>query len=120
MRSLTCDIELAWAAGFFDGEGNVRNRTAISKKLANGTTAIYTGLLHLQISQNEREPLERFQKAVGGAGGIYWHKNGHWKYSVAKYDEVYEIVEKLFPLLCSVKQAQIDAVLSMGKGRMVK
>jgi hypothetical protein len=50
--------ELSWAAGFFDGEGcfslvrNFRYPT-------------------VRIAQAEREPLERFQAAVGGIGKVY-------------------------------------------------
>lgn len=50
--------ELAWAAGFFDGEGCF----SYTDKAGYGAAAI---------GQVDREPLERFQRAVGGMGRIY-------------------------------------------------
>lgn len=52
---MTTDTERAWAAGFFDGEGNIRCA------LRDGTRAI----LCLQISQIDPFVLERFKLAVG-------------------------------------------------------
>src|ERR1044072_2281967 len=59
------ETELAWAAGFFDGEGNTR---AIIRR------AKYKSL-HVSITQVEKSNLERFQKAIG-LGKI----NGPYKY----------------------------------------
>jgi hypothetical protein len=53
---------LAWAAGFFDGEGN----TSIS--WSNDPPRPY---IKLSVSQITLEPLERFQKAILGHGNIY-------------------------------------------------
>lgn len=55
-------LELAWAAGFFDGEGNCRMR--IDKKTDERRTRIY-GTLVVQIGQTDREVLDRFLNAVG-------------------------------------------------------
>ena len=60
-------LELAWAAGFFDGEGCVRWRTC--KETRNNRTREY-GSFSLQIAQVHREPLDRFAAAVG-AGKVY-------------------------------------------------
>ena len=54
--------ELAWAAGFFDGEGCTTNRRA-------GRLPTCIGLL-ICIGQSDIRPLERFKKAVGGLGYI--------------------------------------------------
>jgi len=51
--------ELAWAAGFFDGEGSF----SWTEAAAFGCTVI---------NQANKEPLERFQRAVAGLGKIYW------------------------------------------------
>ena len=50
--------ELAWAAGFFDGEGCF----SFTEKARFACVAI---------GQVDREPLERFRDAVGGSGRIY-------------------------------------------------
>lgn len=52
--------DLAWAAGFFDGEGTVlaRQRTEKRKELS------------LSVSQSELTSLHRFHRAVGGIGKV--------------------------------------------------
>lgn len=64
--------ELAWAAGFFDGEGT----TSYERSGQHGQ-------LRLQVGQKDRRPLDRFQAALG-VGRIYtshardifrWHTN---------------------------------------------
>ncbi len=50
------ELEAAWAAGFFDGEGHTRCHTQ--------TQGGYHSLL-VMISQVDRRPLDRFVKAVG-------------------------------------------------------
>lgn len=64
--------ELAWAAGFFDGEGT-----------ASYERSGQYGQLRLQVGQKDRRPLDRFCAAVG-VGRIYtsnkrdifrWHTN---------------------------------------------
>lgn len=54
------NLEIAWAAGFFDGEGN---------------TCCHHGVcgfsFAMSVSQVNRDNLFRFQKAVGGLGTIY-------------------------------------------------
>jgi len=108
-RTLHCDIELAWAAGFFDGEGCIRNNTSSS-----GTRKYKH--LQIQITQNNREPLDRFQKAIGGYGKIYQHRAGYFMYSLARLEQVDEILEKLWPYLCSPKRDQANrAIESIGR-----
>jgi hypothetical protein len=51
--------ELAWAAGFFDGEGTI---TAFIDKA--GKNYKYS-VIKLQVRQVDKRPLERFIKAVG-------------------------------------------------------
>lgn len=58
-------IELAWAAGFFDGEGS----TTLYAKRRKSMEAVQQPTL--TISQVNRENLLRFQRAVGGLGKLY-------------------------------------------------
>lgn len=54
--------ELAWAAGFWDGEGN----STINKRTSNGQPQV-----QLQLAQSgDSALLQRFQDAVGGLGSI--------------------------------------------------
>jgi len=113
---MTSDIERAWAAGFFDGEGNISFQG--NAKQLSGTPH---GRLTVQITQHySPEALERFQAAVGGIGriyGPYHHKDGrggeksvYWKY-VASHRGAFEAIAVIFPFLCSVKADQAHDAL---------
>ena len=54
--------QLAWAAGFFEGEGSVG-----AYYIKNGNRWV----LKLSIAQVEREPLDKFHAAIGGLGRVY-------------------------------------------------
>jgi hypothetical protein len=96
--------ELAWAAGFFDGEGS---------------TSLYFShghpYLRLSIPQTDERLLIRFQAAVGGLGivgpprrpkGYKAHWKTIWKYSVRKQADVYTILDLLWPYLSEPKKDQ--------------
>lgn len=61
--------ELAWAAGFLEGEGSFKG--AWTK--GNQTRAGYRKTEGVEASQVQREPLERLQKFFGGSIGEYKH-----------------------------------------------
>lgn len=101
--------ELAWAAGFFDGEGHVSSRERRGKNPANIHRRI-----QLIVGQRHREPLERFRSAVNGQGNIYEGlKDGRpfFQFSTGRYETVQAIVAMIWPFLCSVKQAQAAKAL---------
>jgi hypothetical protein len=94
---------LAWAAGFFDGEGHVglNNR----------------GYLHLDVSQaNDPLALDKFAQAIGFLGKTYgpFQKYGRrkkrvkpiYQYRVATFTKVQAVMALLWPFLCPVKRAQ--------------
>jgi hypothetical protein len=100
--------ELAWAAGFFDGEGCF----SYTDKAAYASVSI---------AQVERLPLERFQAAVAGMGTIYgpyfkvypgrmskqpWHQ-----YRAYRREHVQAIVALLWFKLGPTKRAQAVQVL---------
>lgn len=66
-------FEIAWAAGFFDGEG----ATTLYAKSRRSMDTVRQPVM--TISQVNNDTLERFQRAVLGIGkiyGPYQHKNG--------------------------------------------
>lgn len=97
--------ELYWAAGFFDGEGTIGYHP--------GKKAIY-----MKVVQVANEPLERFQKAVGG-GKVYGpYKQGRketWRpiymWQCTKLSEVRRISALLIALVCNPKRLQIEIAL---------
>jgi len=54
-------IELAWAAGFFDGEGYVGSMSLRVRPAKGRARAVLT----MEISQVDERPLQRFAAAVG-------------------------------------------------------
>ncbi len=101
--------ELAWAAGFFDGEGYVG--------------VVKAGKRHkrmaLHVHQTDPRPLLRFRNALGFGilAGPYDNKNGspnrrpHYRYYVTSFMEVQAIVALLWTWLSEPKKQQAKQAL---------
>ena len=94
------NYELAWDAGFFDGEGTT-SRHADS------------GQVRVTITQQERTTLDRFCCAVG-VGKVYGpysppshHGKVHFSYSVNKLVDVKKCLRRLWPHLSGPKRRQV-------------
>lgn len=108
-------MELAWAAGFFDGEGSARcTQTTEGRRL------------DISIGQIHREPLERFHQAVGGIGVVcgpyikgssrqpmFFYKTYGWRDAKA-------VFALILPLVCSIKRDQIEAAIHLFDERPLK
>ncbi len=101
-------LELAWAAGFFDGEGCF----TISKDYP-----------HINIGQTDIEVLDRFRNAVG-IGKVYgpyaapfdkknWRPQ--WYYGVTGKNQIEKIYELIGPYLSSIKKEQYQRVMEKSK-----
>ena len=97
--------ELAWAAGFFDGEGH------IGLEKASRPTQMCP---RIQVTQTEPLTLERFRHAVGGLGtinGPYNHggsdKKPTWRYTTNRFEHAQAVVAALWLFLSAPKRAQI-------------
>lgn len=92
--------ELAWAAGFFDGEGTFYRRSRRSRKEFN-----------IEVSQRDRRVLDRFNEAVGHGKVINRNGRGatkpHFMWVCYRREDVYSTVNKLWPYLGEVKKEQI-------------
>ena len=104
---MTTPEELAWAAGFFDGEGSVRAKWNMKGPRRNRA-------IHAIVGQREREPLDRFQAAVG-VGKVYGPsytqtRDGKpmWRWETGNRDYVHLVCWLLWPYLCSTKRNQFD------------
>ncbi len=99
--------DLAWAAGFFDGEGNVgfyRNRR--------------WGHLRLSVAQTDETILRRFNAAVGGLGRLSGPsqptglgKKVFWTLTFYGYEYVQAVVALLWTWLSAPKRAQAKTAL---------
>jgi hypothetical protein len=101
--------ELAWAAGFFDGEGCTSVTSCRPKKRALNQDRPMRGL-RASLAQVELEPLLRFHRAVG-VGAV----RGPYKYGTNKHPyfqwnasnmDVIEVIDRLWPYLSTVKKKQ--------------
>src|SRR5256885_8714165 len=91
--------ELAWAAGFFDGEGWVGTGLRSGRRYP-----------RLAVAQKDRRALERFQAAVS-VGHIHGpnphgHKNPLYQYETNGCHRVRAVIAMLWTWLGPVKRAQ--------------
>jgi hypothetical protein len=104
----TWKAELAWAAGFFDGEGSVTLRAA--------------GAPSIEISQASMngEPagsLLRFRSAVGSLGHISgprmlrnrWSKLPQYRWQAASFEHAQAVIAMLWPWLGAQKRRELSA-----------
>jgi len=93
--------EIAWAAGFFDGEGCTTIR-----KLKNNRVGIA-----LTVTQKHPELLYRFQKAVG-QGEVYGpYANGVCQFVVQTEESVHNVLDALWPYLGERKRRQANRAI---------
>lgn len=110
---LTVDREmLAWAAGFFDGEGGTYMKSARRK---DGTRS-FSPTMH--VAQTTLPVLEKFQQATTGMGKIYGprifddqRRKPVWSWQVSNYECVVQVLCLLWPWLGDVKRDQGTEVL---------
>lgn len=100
--------ELAWAAGFFDGEGHIRCDTRV-----NGVK-----ILQFKISQNDPAVLVRFKRAVFNLGSIYRpYRNGtksynqYYVYQIHNFESVQAVCAAMWKYLSPVKREQVVSAL---------
>ena len=102
------NIELAWAAGFFDGEGSTCWTRCHKDQPAHS--------LSISITQIDPEVLSRFQEAVGVGriGGPYKRKektsSQYWQFR-ANNLEAHQALKLLWQFLSSKKRKQAEPCL---------
>ncbi len=102
--------ELAWAAGFFDGEGCVY---------------VNTGNVYSEIPQVGREVLDRFAAAVGVGkvadktrvpdNGVSRQPQHRWR--VCNFAGISGLIAQLWPYLSAPKKKQMKAAWAKAYGR---
>jgi hypothetical protein len=103
---------LAWAAGFFDGEG-------YAGTIMNGSAPRFA----MVVTQYERTTLERFQEAVMGLGRIYTSAPGpngrvRCQWSAQGFEGAQAVAAVLWPWLSAPKRRQIaDALMEYRRRR---
>ena len=105
--------ELAWAAGFFDGEGCVH----YSWRKPRNPNCTPTLMYGISIGQTDKRVLTRFMKAVGEGNvtGPFLRKPPRkpvWTYHCVSQRGMTEIHKLLCPYLSSIKQQQFKKTFS--------
>lgn len=104
------ETELAWAAGFFDGEG-----CCYTAKMGRKSGGKY---LHLDIAQVDRFVLDRFHRAVGGVGKVYGpyqpktpRSRAYYRYTASGQAACQSVISSLWDYLSPVKREQAERSL---------
>ena len=116
---MSVETELAWAAGFFDGEGS----TSIHPNVVNMRTYFFLCMQLTQTGDILPYTLERFRKAVG-EGKVYGPYTPAglgslpvWKWQVQKGLSVRLVGDRLRPYLSPNKITQFDYCLKVWDNR---
>ena len=109
---MTDDLFLAWAAGFFDGEGCVIIEISKEKRCRHG----FRTALHVHVTQTSIPCLEKFLSRFGGRlttsehttpNGRRWAVQYRWG---AKNEEAASFLRLIYPYTV-VKKSQIEVAL---------
>lgn len=105
IKILTLDTELAWSAGFLDGEGTYGMHTAHRKGRKDQHA------FRVQAAQVHREPLDRLQAVLGGNvtgpyGPYGTNKQPYYQWCIPGYVEAKAALFKLLPFHSSIKAEQ--------------
>lgn len=113
MLSISTDShELAWAAGFFDGEGYVSS-------IGNRQGRYYPYITLSQSGEQCPSTLIRFKEAlgVGRITGPYSYpskvnRKPVWRYNTTRWNDTLKAVELLRPYLSEYKMADMERVIA--------
>lgn len=111
--------DLAWAAGFFDGEGCTVAKFG-RRSVQLGGRKVYSTII-VEVAQKERFLLDKLCSIlmVGKVYGPYDNGAGHYhyKYIASKYNEVNQVIAMLWPYLGPYKRAQAKKALDNWRSR---
>jgi hypothetical protein len=100
--------ELAWAGGFYTGEGTVGCNYRNNTRLGNNEGIC----IRMSIKQVEREPLVKFRNAISRIGSIVGpnkrplHQSPIHQWRISSYEGTQAILAMLWPWLSTVKKEQ--------------
>lgn len=106
------DLFLAWAAGFFDGEGSIVIELSKSPKSRNG----YRTSLHATVTQTSVPCLEKFVARFGGAIKTFQHTTPNSRRWAVQYtwsvrnEKAIKFLREIKPFVV-VKAEQIETAL---------
>lgn len=111
------ETEVAWAAGFFDGEGSIFvNKQRVPRPERAGSPVYDIVSPNISISQVDRRPLERFARVVGGreVSGPYKPRHEkareYYRWDACGRPSVHRVLCILWPYLSEAKREQARKV----------
>lgn len=112
--------ELAWAAGWFEGEGSVGGHQVRSRTPKNpvpwNQRPVKWAVPRLSMRNTELSQLRRFKLAVGGLGNIRgpfkphprtFGKKPYYRYAVTNYEDVQAVVAMLGGFMTGQKKQEM-------------
>lgn len=116
MTLLLDPLEVAWAAGFFDGEGNAHSVSGLDRRNGHANFLLRLSVSQSGVAEEPPSALVRFQVALGGIGRIHGprHARGRkpiWRWDATSFEQVQAGIGMLWGRLGPVKRAQTFAVL---------
>jgi hypothetical protein len=112
---MNTDVDLAWAAGFIDGEGCIT--LAPQNRPRNNTHASVCSVL-IQVTQINRVPLDKLVALFGGYVGTMRARNARqgwvWQWRLHRASEVIPVLESVMPYLV-LKRPEAEVVLAYAR-----
>lgn len=114
--TIPTDPEVAWAAGFFDGEGSVFVTRKRNVKRTGREGLVDVNTVGISVCQVDRRPLDRFRAVVGGPNvrGPYKPKtansNEYYRWQAEGRPSVHRVLVILWPYLSEPKKEQARRV----------
>jgi hypothetical protein len=103
--------QIAWAAGFFDGEGCITAKSTYTS--SRGRKRVLVGSLVVTVVQRVVDPLYIFREMFGGAVRLNKNRTGNPVWAIEYYGtDAMNILEALRPYLV-VKREQAELALTM-------
>jgi len=102
---MATEIELAWAAGFYDGEGS--SLCSIKYRYPKNRTGKYANI-QIAVDQNNLDNLHRFRDAMGGIGSITQFRGRCSRWLVSNFEDCQKVKDLLWPYLGKEKRDQFE------------
>jgi hypothetical protein len=109
--------EIAWAAGLYEGEGNLGQQNYYKDRKGKRCVR-HTPQFQLRVFMTDREPVEKFQQVFGGGLASPKLRRGYnrimYGVTIWKLPEIQKAVIAMWPYLSSRRREQLSVVFLYG------
>jgi hypothetical protein len=96
---------LGYAAGIFDGEGN------IGSHMTRGRSGVHGPYTQLTVGMNDREPVQAMQDMFGGS--VFRRASGLWVWKVYRFEHVQAAIAMMWTFLSPRRRARAAELLML-------